>query len=188
MIFGLNGKLVDKKPAFIVIDVGGIYYKVAIPPAIPLPPLGDEIKLFTYLAVKENALELYGFSEEIDLVFFEKLLSISGVGPKSALATMAIAPTRQLMATVNEGKSELLTRVSGIGKKTAERITLELKNKLPQINSEQTMKEMELDKELSETLSALGYTQAEVRRAVSSVKNKDGKLEDRLREALKNAK
>lgn len=187
MIYGLSGILIASKPTFVVIDVSGVHYKVAVPPAIALPPLGDEIKLFTYLAVKENALELYGFLKEIDLSFFEKLISVSGIGPKSALAAMAIAPTEQLIAAVSEGKVDLLTRVSGIGKKTAERIVLELKNKLPQINSEQTIREMESDKELAEALIALGYTQIEIKRAIASVKSKNGKLEDRLREALRGA-
>jgi len=188
VIYGLSGILIAKKSAFIVIDVGGVHYKVAVPPAIGLPPVGDNIELFTYLAVKENALELYGFLNEIDLVFFEKLISVSGIGPKSALAAMAIAPTKQLMAAVSEGEADLLTRVSGIGKKTAERIVLELKNKLPQIDSEQTIKEIESDTELAEALVALGYTQAEVKKAVATVKTKSDKLEDRLREALRNVK
>lgn len=186
MIYGLSGVLLAKKPAFVVVDVGGVHYKIAVSPIIidDLPPTGEQIRLFTYLAVREDSLDLYGFLKEAELFLFEKLLSVNGIGPKSALAVMAIAPAEQLAAAIGEGKADLLTRVSGIGKKTADRIILELKGKLPRLDSEKTIREMESDKELEEALAALGYSQLDIKKAVASVK-KTGKLEDRLREVLK---
>ncbi len=190
MIRTLSGVLALKKEQYIVVETGGVGFKVAVPKSLmgALPSAGNMVKLFTYLAVRENALDLYGFLRESELELFERLNTVSGIGPKSALAIMGVAPVDQLAAAINEGRTELLTRVSGIGKKTAERVVLDLKGKLSLTSSPQMLELMESDNELEETLAALGFSRAQAKTAVGKIDPtiKDFKL--RLREALKKAK
>jgi Holliday junction DNA helicase RuvA len=150
--------------------------------------VGASLKLHTYLAVREDSLDLYGFPDAKSLELFERLISVSGIGPKSALAILGIAPVDQLAAAINEGRTELLTRVSGIGKKTAERVVLELKGKLSLTSSPQMLELMESDAELEETLSSLGFSRAQAKAAVSRVPKEITDFKARLKEALKNSK
>ena len=133
MIYSLAGRLSLKRDKFVVVESGGVGLKVAVSSAAlnSLPAVGSPVNFFCHLRVKEDALELYGFLSEEELDFFELLNGVSGVGPKSALAVLALDKVENLEAAIAEGKSELLTRVSGIGRKTAERIILELKDKMP---------------------------------------------------------
>lgn len=187
MIYTLSGKLISQKENYIIIDVSGIGYKVFISPKThqELPILGRAVKLFSYLNVKEDALDLYGFVRESDLIFFEKLITVNGVGPKSALAVMSVAPVDQLMAAINEGKPELLTRASGVGRKIAERLILELKGKLPMIQSAETVEQMQSDIELEDVLVGLGYNKNIVKGVVKKTDPKLFGLESRLKNALK---
>ncbi|MDO8601756.1 MAG: Holliday junction branch migration protein RuvA, partial [bacterium] len=154
MIYSLSGKLLHKKPHFIVIEVGGIGLRVTVPETVSqdLPPAGNSVALFTHLHVREDALDLYGFKTEKELFLFESLISISGIGPKSGINIMNIAQVDQLIAAINEGRTELLVKASGIGKKTAERVILELKGKLNFGDSSKTLSLMEGDIDLEETL------------------------------------
>ena len=131
---------------------------------------------------------MYGFLTEPELGFFEKLISISGVGPRSALGVMAVAPVDQLIATINEGKPELLTRASGIGKKTADRVVLELRGKVTAIGTENVVRAMESDIELEEALISLDYSKAQAKKIISQLDPKLTRLEDRLQAALKSVK
>src|SRR3990167_1638959 len=117
MIYNISGKLTEKREKYVVVDVMGIGFRVFFSEAqmVRLPSIGDPVSLFTYLNVREDALELYGFLTESELVFFEKLNSISGIGPKSALSILSVAPIERLIAAINEGKADLLTKASGIG-------------------------------------------------------------------------
>lgn len=194
MIHFLTGKLADKKASFAVIEVGSIGFKVYMPPNAlqSLPQLGAEIKVHTVLyAREEGAFELYGFREQAERALFEKLTSISGVGPKTALGVLGVAKIEQLAAAINEGKSSLLTKVSGIGKKIAERIVLELKGKLDITDKRSAAQElglMESDLELEETLISLGYTKPQAKSAIANIPASVSQFKDRLKEALKNLK
>jgi Holliday junction DNA helicase RuvA len=190
MIYRLAGELVSKKENFIIIDVNRVNYKVFVSPKThkDLPDTGEELQIYTYLNVKEDALDLYGFLTESELGFFEKLISISGVGPRSALGVMAVAPVNQLIATINEGKPDLLTRASGIGKKTAERVVLELRDKIAALGTEEVVKGMESDIELEEALVSLDYSKAQAKKIISQLDPKLTRLEDRLQAALKSVK
>jgi len=190
MIYRLVGELVSKKENFIIIDVNRVNYKVFVSPKTHqvLPTTGEELQIYTYLNVKEDALDLYGFLTEPELGFFEKLISISGVGPRSALGVMAVAPVNQLIATINEGKPDLLTRASGIGKKTAERVVLELRDKIAALGTEEVVKGMESDIELEEALISLDYSKAQAKKIISQLDPKLTRLEDRLQAALKSVK
>lgn len=190
MIYSLSGKLNAKKNGFIIIEVGGVGFKVVVSKntAESLPQPGSLVKLFSHLYVREDGLELYGFTSEEELSFFEKLISISGIGPKSALNILSIAKLDQLTAAINEGKVDLLTKASGVGKKTAERVVLELRGKLQAISSEKIVKQMESDLDIEEALVGLGYTRQQVKNAISKIDPEIKNLEDRIKEALKKIK
>ena len=187
VIYSLNGNLIAKKDGFVVVEVAGLGHKVFVAPRIleKMPAVGEAVQLFSYLHVREDILDLYGFLREGELVFFEKLLTISGVGPKSALAVMAVATVEQLAAAINEGKPDLLTRAPGVGKKTAERIVLELRDKLPVFRSEATVRLMEADIDVEEALVGLGYSRSEARGAIEKIGAKTKGLEERLKAALR---
>lgn len=187
MIYSLSGNLVAKRENFIIVDVGGVNYKVFISQKTHqlLPASNEPLQIFTYLNVKEDAMELFGFLEERELGFFEKLISISGIGPRSALGIMAVAPVEQLAAAINEGKADLLTRASGIGKKTAERVILELRGKLVLAQSEKIVAGMESDIELEEVLISLGYTRLQAKQVTAQIDPKITRIEERLKIALR---
>lgn len=187
MIYSLEGKLIEKRKDFIVLEINGVAFKLFTHSRLIdfLPSVSTKIKLFTYLYVRDNIIELYGFENEEELKFFELLNSISGVGPKSALAILEISQPNDLAAAIKESRLDLLTRASGIGKKTAERIILELKNKIEFKESEARIKKIESDADLVEILVNLGYSSKQARAVLLKIDNKIVKLEDRLKEALK---
>ncbi len=187
MIYSIAGKLAIKSEHFVVVEIAGIGFKIFINKgnAKSLPAPRADIKLFCYLNVKEDGMELYGFPSEDELRFFEMLNSVSGVGPKSALAILAISELKNLSAAIKENRPDLLTRASGIGRKTAERIILELKTKVQAERSESVVRKMESDADLTETLVGLGYRREEAKAALSKVDEKVVKMEDRLKTALK---
>lgn len=170
MIAFIKGKLADVQAGAVVLDVGGIGYKVQVPLSLlhRLPAQGGEVMLHTHLAVREDSFNLYGFQEQSELDFFLKLLNVSGVGPKGALAILTIFPPGELgRAIINEDIISL-TRVPGVGKKTAGRIVLELKDKVSGLAVEQDTGHDGGGREIDavEALEALGYSAAEARRAV----------------------
>ena len=190
MIYSLSGKLSAKKNGLIVIEVGGVGFKVVVGKNAmeSLPDVGSLVKLFSHLYMREDGLELYGFISEEELSFFEKLISISGIGPKSALNILSIAKLDQLIAAINEGKVDLLTKASGVGKKTAERVVLELRGKLQSVSSEKIVKQMESDLDIEDALVGLGYARQQAKNAISKIDPKIKNLEDRIKEALKKIK
>ncbi|MBI4094741.1 MAG: Holliday junction branch migration protein RuvA [Candidatus Liptonbacteria bacterium] len=187
MIYSVTGRLVAKGENFAVLEMNGLALKTFTNPRTveSLSAVGSTLKFFCHLHVKEDALELYGFKTEPELRFFELLISISGVGPKSALSIMEIAELKSLTAAIKEGRPDLLTRASGIGRKTAERIILELKNKVEVEKSEAAVKKMETDADLVETLVEFGYRRDQARAALEKVDEKIMNIEDRLKAALK---
>lgn len=190
MIHSISGTLVQKRDNFFVVDTGQIAFKLLASGGIlsRLPALGEKIRVYSYLYFREDALELYGFLEEKELGLFEKLNSVSGIGPKSALAVMGVVQIDQLVMAINEGRIELLTRASGIGRKTAERIILDLKGKLSLTAAPQTLSLMESDLELEETLVALGYGRAQAKTALQNIDPKITGFKERLKEALRRTK
>ena len=184
------GKISEKRQNFFTINVGGIFYKIyASESTLKNISISDsDVRIFTHLNVKEDALDLYGFTTESELNVFEKLISISGIGPKSAMSVLGLGKIDQIVAAINEGKADLLTRASGVGKKTAERIVLELKGKLDLPVSSQTLAFMESDLELEETLITLGYSKMEAKTIVGKINPKTTGFKERLKEALRNKK
>lgn len=171
-----------------MIGVGGIDFQVAVSLATGerLPAVGQEMELFTYLHLKEGGVELYGFLTERELQFFQALISVSGVGPKSALSILGVAPAEHLMTTIGKGEVDLLQKSSGIGRKTAERIVLELKDKLGGgVGEEGIIKLVEADSDILEALLSLGYRRDQAKEAVKQIDPALATPSARLRDALK---
>ena len=186
MIYRVSGKLVLIADRFVVIETGGIGFKVHIS-ARTLAGLGApgvDITFFTHMHVREDGMDLFGFLSEAELVFFELLISISGVGPRSALSILDVASLEELSAAIKEGRPDLLSRASGIGKKTAERIIIELKTKVQSVKAGIVVEKMEVDEDLIEALANLGYRRDDARSALSKVGTDVQGINDRLRATL----
>jgi len=183
MIGQLKGVVSAARAGFIILSAGGVGYKVFATRELlaGLKPEKEAV-LWTHLAVRENALDLYGFSTEEELKVFELLLTVSGIGPKSALAILDIASVETLRSAISGGNATYLTKVSGIGKKTAEKIVLELKDK---VGASLGAASMHGDEEALEAMRALGYSQAEARDALRKVPQEIERSNERLREALR---
>jgi len=132
MIAFLRGTLLEKHPNQVVVDVGGVGYDVAIPVSTfsALPENGKEVRLRVHTHVREDAIQLYGFSSGEEKALFERLITVSGIGPRLAIAVLSGLATGDLVAAIRGGQVERLVRIPGVGKKTAERIVLELRDKL----------------------------------------------------------
>lgn len=187
MLYSLSGKLQKAGDNFLVLEVMNFGFKIFTHgrALAKLPPIGGSLTIFSYLYLRDEGMELYGFLDARELEFFELLISVSGVGPKSALAVMEVDELKNLLAAIKEGRPDLLTRAAGIGRKTGERIILELKGKVHLDKSGEAVKRMESDADLIETLCGLGYRRDEARRALEEVGGKHQKLEDRFKMALK---
>ena len=185
MIGYLTGEIKAIRSGFVILSVGGVGYKVfATREMLAKCESGKDASLWTHLAVRENALDLYGFGGEEELRLFELLLSVSGIGPKSALAILDIAAVETLRSAISAGNASYLTKVSGIGKKTAEKIVLELREKVG-ISSDGSARALTGDEEALEAMRSLGYSQSEAREALRKVPNEIEKSGERLRAALK---
>ena len=132
MIAQLRGTLVDKHPNLAVVDVGGVGYEVTIPVSAysSLPAPGSEVRLYIHTHVREDALSLFGFTSQADKDLFEKLITVSGIGPSLAIKALGGLTSADLTAAIRSGSVEQLVRIPGVGKKTAERLVLELRDKL----------------------------------------------------------
>lgn len=185
MIGFLEGELKAIRAGFAILSVGGVGYKVgATKQALAGLTIGARASFWTYLAVRENALDLYGFADEEEQRFFELLLTVSGIGPKSALAILDIATVETLRSAISRANAGYLTNVSGIGKKTAEKIIVELKDKVG-LSAEGAGAALKGDEEALEAMRSLGYSPAEARDALRKVPHEIANSNDRLREALK---
>ncbi len=135
MIAYLSGKLAEKKPTEAIIDVQGVGYFVLIPTSTyeKLPATGENAKLFTYQHVREDTLQLYGFTSRSEKNVFETMLAVSGIGPKLALAALSAMRPHELRDRIVEGDVGFLTRIPGVGKKVAERMVVELKDRMAKV-------------------------------------------------------
>ena len=168
-----------------MVDVNDIGYKIFVTDFAMGKIAGEEeVELYTHTYVREDALSLYGFLTLDELEMFELLISISGIGPKAAIGILTIAEPKTIRTAIITGDSSILTRVSGVGKKTAERVILELKNRIAELPGEdQGM--ARADSEAIEALASLGYSVAQAREALKDVPEKVKDVSERVREALK---
>ncbi len=184
MIAKLKGPVIFKDEKSVIIDANGVGYRIFTPAHCLLTFKIDETaEIWTHLSVKETSLEIFGFLSQSELNFFELLISISGIGPRSALGILNLAEIESLKKGISEGDITYLTKVSGIGKKTAEKIVVELKDKLGSKGSQASSTKE--DVEVVEALKALGYSQEEARSALKSVSTETQGTSAKIKEALR---
>jgi len=187
MIAFIEGKIELRGEKFAIIAAGGVGYKIfaGVETLRKVPEKGQNVRLWTHQYVREDALELYGFLTFVELELFETLISISGIGPKSGLGIMAIAPVDTLKKAIASGDTSYLTRVSGIGRKTAEKIVLELKEKMAGKGVTVNAPELKDEADALEALVSLGYSQRDAREALNKLSGQNLTVEKRVKEALK---
>ena len=204
MINYVSGILSEIEDNIIIVEAGGIGYGINVPASLigELPKAGSAVRIYTYFSVKEDSESLYGFINKEDRDMFRQLISVNGVGPKGALAILSVIRPDDLRLAIATGDSKSISRAQGIGAKTAERVILELKNKVGDINaigaavlggkSAGTIAAGKQYGPVSEAMDALimlGYSRMEAGKALSLVNvNEDMPTEEVLRLALKNIK
>lgn len=194
----LNGKITEKTPAAAILDVNGVGYEVRISVNTfsALPDLGQTVKLLTHFVVREDAQLLYGFATEDEKELFKLLLSVSGIGPKMAITLLSGMTIPELKRAITDASTMALSSISGIGKKTAERVIVELKDKLPREtgkDSKDIIHDINVSDQIVDdaiqALVALGYTKQKAKDAVQTIlKEGAGKkltVEEIIRKALK---
>ena len=191
MIARLEGVLKEKRPQEVVLDVGGVGYEVRVPLStfVKLPDEGKTVSLCIHTHVREEALQLYGFVSEQDRAVFRLLLGISGVGPRLALAILSGLPAESLLSAVRQGDLPALVAVPGVGKKTAERIMIDLRDRASELESsgETQPGQDNVERSTVSALLNLGYPPAYAERAVRKALDRlpaDPELEAVIREAL----
>src|SRR6058998_2826430 len=173
MIAHLRGKLISRHPNLVIVETAGVGYDVTIsvPAFSELPPLGSEIALHIHTHVREDQIALYGFLRPEEKHLFEKLISVSGIGPKLAITILSGMPTDEMTSAIRGNDVARLTKIPGIGRKTAERMVLELRDKLPPAGTDQVDVVPSLSATQEDVLSALvnlGYQRAVAEKALTS--------------------
>ncbi|MGB2762362.1 MAG: Holliday junction branch migration protein RuvA [Minisyncoccales bacterium] len=187
MISCLQGKIILKKEKFIILNVNNIGYRIFLSKKTlnAIPKEGEIIKIFSFLYVRENVLDLYGFLNWEERELFEFLISISGVGPKAALEISALGPLDKLKQSIKQGNETIFEGILGIGGKKAKKILLELSGKIREDESLEKKQEKAIEDPAFEALVNLGFPKTAVKDALSKIpKNVEG-LENRVKEALK---
>jgi Holliday junction DNA helicase RuvA len=196
MIGRLRGVLIEKQATEIVIDVNGVGYEVLVPMTTfyGLPALGQVVSLYTQFIVREDAQQLFGFSDVTSRRLFRDLIKVNGVGPKLALTIMSGIDSDDFVRCVQEANTAALVRLPGVGKKTAERLVIEMRDRLkdwelPGSNSKMAVPVSAAKMNIAEAeaaLVALGYKPQEASKAISALKTDDASSEELIRAALKN--
>ncbi len=184
MIFSIEGKVGLKGDHYLVLEVAGFGYQVFVTDFLldRIKP-ADSLKLFTYLYLKEETIELYGFESQEELEFFKQLNALPTIGPKTAINVFSLTKLPDLKKAILEGNVSLLTRVSGVGEKTAERIILEMKSQIKKMKGK--ISQQAGDEDVLEALLRLGYSLHQVREVLRKLPEKIETPEKRLKEALK---
>lgn len=203
MIGHLRGTLIDKQPPDIIVDVNGVGYEVAIPVThfYDLPELGQEIALFTHFVVREDAQLLYGFMQKQERALFRELIKTNGVGPKLALAILSGLSVPQFIFAIEHNEISALIKLPGVGKKTAERLIVEMRDRLKQFDSHYFNTDLSpsaasstvfekttsarAEQEAVAALVALGYKPQDASKMVSKVNLPEASSELLIREALR---
>lgn len=186
MISTLTGRIQSRTDDSLIVNVGGVGFRVRATgnTLANLGAIGSDVMLFTHLHVREDDLSLYGFATEDELHLFETLLTVSGIGPRVAMGVLSSAPADTLRVAIAQGNLEVLTALPGIGKKTAQRLVLELKGKVDVTGLGEVGELSPVDEDVMNALINLGYSAAESTRAVRSVPTTVKTVEDRVRIAL----
>lgn len=183
-MFGhIIGEIFDIKPTRVIVKTAGIGFNINTTPSITENlRLGAESAFWTHTAVRENSIEIYGFQTEEELKIFELLMTVSGVGPKSALTIIGVAGIRAIEAAVSTGDTSHLTTISGVGKKTADKIVLELSGKI--VRSEKDFKDNNSD--VFEALKSLGYKEKQIQDVLRGMPEKLEGMNEKIKYALVN--
>jgi len=190
LIAQIRGRLLRKGPQEAIVDVGGVGYRVTIPLSTfyRVGEPGAEVTLLTHTHVREDTLALFGFLTAVEQALFERLIAVSGVGPKLAVSVLSGIEAPELVAALRSGDIARLTRIPGVGKKTAERLVVELKDKMQDIASSEAapVGRSAASDDVVSALVHLGYSRPEAERAVERVfhEHGEGRFEDLLRAAL----
>jgi Holliday junction DNA helicase RuvA len=197
MIGFLRGILAHKAPPLLLLDVHGVGYEIEAPMTTfyNLPALGSEVKLYTHLVVREDAHSLFGFSAEADRALFRSLIKVSGVGPKLALTLLSGLTADQFQRAIHENDTHALVRLPGVGKKTAERLIIEMRDRLPEFGGG-AVPDVSINfspaanspkQEAISALCALGYKPQDAAKMVQTIASEDKRCEDIIRLALQGA-
>jgi Holliday junction DNA helicase RuvA len=188
MIAHLRGRLLAKHPNQAVVETGGVGYDVTIsvPTFSDLPAMGSEVALHIHTHVREDSIALYGFLRPAEKQLFEKLISVSGIGPKLAITILSGMAADEMAGAIRGNDIARLTRIPGIGRKTAERLVLELRDKLPAATGEAPAAPAmnALEEDVLSALVNLGYQRAAAEKAVTSAARNGGPFEAMFRQAL----
>lgn len=195
MLYNIRGRLTACDVNFIVVESGGIGFKcfTSLNTVKEIGKAGDEVNVYTYLAVREDAMDLYGFASLAELDFFKLLISVSGVGPKAAVAILSELSPDRLAVCIASGDSKAITKAQGVGQKTAQRIVLELKDKVGAVTvgdgaqdvvSAASVSQGSNSSEAVEALVALGYSQSDAAVVVGSM-DKSLSVDEMIRLGLK---
>ena len=186
MIARLTGTVAALASDHLVVQVGGVGFRVYVPSIVldQVDGVGRPVELLTHLHVRENDLTLYGFITEEQQSVFELLLGVSGVGPKVALATLGMVSPEALRHAVLQGDEGILSRVPGVGPKTARAMVFHLRDKLAAVGPEALPLLSDEDAEVIDALTALGFSIVEAQSALQHLEDRDASLEDKVRQAL----
>lgn len=187
MIFSIRGILGYYELGFVIVDINGISLHVFVPNSMmsKLPSVGAEVFLYTHFIVRQEELSLYGFLNAQDKAIFSLLLSVNGVGPKSALGLLSIFDSVSIAEAIVAGDIDTISKAPGLGKKTASRVVLELQSKLSGSSGFEVLPGSMTDKnEIVGALLALGYSSMEIRQAIDDDLDSDAPLEEQLRIVL----
>lgn len=195
MIGRISGLLIEKQPPELVVDVNGVGYEIAAPMStfVTLPALNQPVTLLTHMVVREDAQLLYGFASARERVLFRSLLKVNGVGAKLALTILSGADVDSFARSVQEGDTASLTRLPGVGKKTAERLIIEMRDRLKEVGTEMGLDRQLTDnmpstngvrKEATEALVSLGYKAVEADKMIRSIDAEGLSTEQLIRQAL----
>lgn len=183
MIGSISGKIQYKGTGYLIIETNGVGYKVSVTPPLHFEAkVGEPISLVIYTHVREDQLALYGFPTLAELEFFEQLLTVSGIGPKSALGIMSISSLDMIKSAIASGDAGVFKKVSGIGSKTAERVIVELREKMKNQGVAAPIAQEHSD--ALEALVSLGYKEQQARDALKDIPG-DKNLQDKIKIALK---
>ena len=174
MIAHLRGKLISRHPSLVIVETAGVGYDVTIsvPAFAELPPLGSEVAFHIHTHVREDQIALYGFLRPEEKQLFEKLITVSGIGPKLAITILSGMPADEMVNSIRANDLGRLTKIPGIGRKTAERMVLELRDKLPPAGTDQVLVIPSLSATQEDVLSALlnlGYQRGAAEKALGTV-------------------
>ena len=194
MIYNVKGTLTYTDPNFAVVECGGVGFKcfVSMTTLRELPSIGNEVNLYTHMSVREDAMDLFGFYEVDELEAFKLLISVSGIGPKAAIAILSVLTPSKLSVAISSGDVRSIQAAQGVGKKTAERVVLELKDKMvglgtsaaADIQSVQSVASSAEAQEAVEVLVSLGFNQSDAATVVGAM-DKSMSVDDMVRKGLR---